>query len=42
MMLDVLGPSSSPAAFIVHRKHRLCVRNRAGLDVEMEALAKKL
>lgn len=28
--------------YIVHREHRLRVRNRAALDVEMEALAKKL
>jgi hypothetical protein len=27
---------------IVHREHRLRVRNRAALDVEMDALAKKL
>jgi drug/metabolite transporter (DMT)-like permease len=28
--------------YIVHREHRLRVRNRAALDVEVEALAKKL
>jgi drug/metabolite transporter (DMT)-like permease len=28
--------------YIVHREHRLRVRNRAALDVEMEAVAKKL
>jgi hypothetical protein len=28
--------------YIVHREHRLRMRNRAALDVEMEALAKKL
>lgn len=28
--------------YIVHREHRLRVRNSAALDVEVEALAKKL
>ncbi|WP_287201950.1 hypothetical protein [Mesorhizobium sp.] len=28
--------------YIVRREHRLRVRNRAALDVEVEALAKKL
>jgi hypothetical protein len=28
--------------YIVHREHRLRVRNRATLDVEVDALAKKL
>lgn len=43
-MLGVIGAAVIVASgfCIVHREHRLGVRNRAAIDVEVEALAKKL
>ncbi|CAH2397467.1 hypothetical protein MES4922_190202 [Mesorhizobium ventifaucium] len=42
-MLGVLGAAVIVAGgfYIVHREHRLRVRNGAAIDVEVEALAKK-